>query len=75
MSHCKQQLTIALSATEINTLFTSVNPAGMFEFPFGEVAPANYMFELLGFSIFYLSKHADITIDGMRIWHIDKSIL
>ena len=47
----------------------------MFSFPFGEVAPANYQFELLGFALGVANKHADITINGFRIWHIDKSIL
>lgn len=75
LSHSKKNLSISASSQEINELDVAVNPAGMFEFPFGKAAPANYTFELLGFAIGVANKHADITIDGFRLWHIDKAIL
>lgn len=74
LSHSKKNLTIAASATEINILDAAANPAGMFTFPFEIDAPANYVFELLGFAFGVANKHADITIDGMRIWHMDKAV-
>lgn len=75
ISHGKQNFSIAATATEIEELTTSLNPAGMFKFPFGAVCPANYSMELLGFAIGNLNKGANLTINGFRIWHIDKAIL
>lgn len=75
ISHSKKNLTITLSGTDIETLDVSVNPAGMFTFPFDAEAPANYTFELIGMLLGVMNKHVDITIDGVRIWHMDKAIL
>lgn len=75
LSHGKQNFSIAGSSTEIEELITSLNPAGMFEFPFGQDCPANYKMEILGFAIGFKNKGANLTINGFRIWHMDQAIL
>ena len=74
ISHSKKTLTITEEDTDIEELDTPDNPAGMFSFPFGIEAPANYEFELLAIAFGVANKHADITIDGFRVWHGDKTI-
>lgn len=75
VSTSHKNFSVGIGLTEIFEFDESKNPAGMFDFPFGEVAPANYVFELLGFALGFANKGANITIDGMRLWHIDQSIL
>lgn len=75
LSSAKQNFSITGSSTEIKELITSVNPAGMFQFPFGQDCPANYRMEILGFVIGFDNKGANLTIDGFRIWHRDQAIL
>ncbi len=75
ISHAKNNFSITGSSTEVNEMITSLNPAGMFNFPFAQDCPANYTMEILGFAIGVLNKGANLTVNGVRLWHKDQAIL
>ena len=53
----------------------SINPKGLIDFPFLEKVPSGYRMELLGFCIGKDATSTTITIEGLRLWFKDESIL
>jgi len=76
ISSGSQAITITADLTHYLTSLTSMNPSGIMDFPFGVKVPAGYRMELLGFCVnVHKLTGVGITIDGIRLWFRDESIL
>lgn len=76
IQHCYQSFTVGIGATSIVRMSNNNMPSGFRSFPFAEVVPSNRTMNLLGIcSGADLSGGGDITVNGIRIWREEQSIL
>jgi len=76
IAHTEEQFTIAATSTQVERMTAVTMPAGFRTFPFGEVVPSNRKMDLLGMVLAYdNSSSANTTINGVRIWREEQSIL
>lgn len=76
-SYIRHSDTVAVSSTEEFTLDTVLNPAGYRNFPIDELVQKGQEYDFLGLTVFadLSADAADLTCNGIQVWHEDESIL